>query len=167
MAGVNVKVDQQNGIKVRVGQQNGIKIVSSSVGSDNAVDSINAINVIGGIASVTTLSVSGFSTFVGVSTFKNNVFIDGSLSVSNQISFDELIVTGYTTTTNLRVGVATVTGSLYYNPSYTSGIAYFSSNGLMVSTGATSSAITYTNYILTTDDNGIPTWTSVIDGGSY
>lgn len=167
MAGVNVKVDQQNGIRVRVGQQNAVKIVSSSVGSDNAIDSINAINVIGGIASVTTLSVSGFSTFVGVSTFKNDVFIDGSLSVSNQISFDELIVTGFTTTTNLRVGVATVTGSLYYNPSYTSGIAYFNSNGLMVSTGATSSAISFTNYILTTNNSGIPTWSNVIDGGSY
>jgi hypothetical protein len=156
-------------IRVRVGQQNGIKIVSSNSGLANVVE---ATNVIGGIASVTALNVSGLSTFVGVATFYNNVYISGNLTVSNDLTFDEFNATnanisGYTTTTNLNVGVSTVTGSFYYVPSYTSGIAYFNPNGLMVSTGATSSAITYTNYILTTDDNGIPTWTSVIDGGSY
>jgi hypothetical protein len=156
-------------IRVRVGQQNGIKIVSSNSGLANAVE---ATNVIGGIASVTALNVSGLSTFIGIATFYNDVYITGNLNVSNDLTFDEFNATnanisGFTTTTNLNVGVATVTGSLYYSPSYTSGIAYFDSNGLMVSTGATSSAITHTNYILTTDDNGIPTWTNVIDGGSF
>lgn len=156
-------------IRVRVGQQNGIKIVSSNSGLANAVESTN---VVGGIASVTTLNVSGVSTFVGIATFYNDVYITGNLTVSNDLTFDEFNasnanISGFTTTSNLNVGVATVTGSLYYDPSYTSGIAYFDSNGLMVSTGATSSAVTYTNYILTTDNSGIPTWSNVIDGGSY
>jgi len=156
-------------IRVRVGQQNGIKVVSTSGGTDNV---LSAINVVGGIASVTTLSVSGVSTFVGIATFSNNVFINGNLTVSNDLNFDEFNannanVSGFTTTSYLNVGVATVTGSFYYDPYYTNGIAYFDSNGLMVSTGATSSAINYTNYILTTDNNGIPTWSNVIDGGSY
>ena len=72
-----------------------------------------------------------------------------------------------TSTTNLNVGFATVTNAFYYVPSYTSGVAYFNSSGLMVSTGATSAAVDYTNYILTTDNSGVPTWTSTIEGGSY
>ena len=59
-------------IKVRVGQQNSVKIISSiSGGSDYAFNSTNAENVIGGIASITSLNVSGISTFVGIATFKN------------------------------------------------------------------------------------------------
>lgn len=57
-------------IKVRVGQQNAIKVVSSISGSNNAT------NVIGGIASVTQLSVSGISSFSG------DVYINGNLIIS-------------------------------------------------------------------------------------
>ena len=158
-------------IKVRVGQQNTVKVVSSVSGAAGGV-AVTAENVIGGIASVTSLNVSGLSTFVGVSTFKNDVYIDGDLYVSDDLVFDEFTarnanITGITTTTNLRVGFATVTNAFYYVPSFTSGVAYFNSSGLMVSTGATSSAIDYTNYILTTDNSGVPTWSNTIDGGFY
>jgi hypothetical protein len=69
-------------IKARVGQQNSIKIISSiSGGADFSSISFIAENVIGGIASVTQLNVSGLSTFVGVATFKNDVYIDGDLYV--------------------------------------------------------------------------------------
>ena len=124
-------------IKVRVGQQNSVKIISSiSGGSDYAFNSTNAENVIGGIASVTSLNVSGISTFVGIATFKNNVYID-------------------------------VDQSIYYPLGQPYGVAYFDPNDRLVSTGTTSSAISETNYILTTDNSGIPTWSSVIDGGTY
>jgi hypothetical protein len=53
-------------IRVRVGQENAIKVVSSISGSSNA------INVIGGIASVTQLNVSGISSFNG------DVFVNGN-----------------------------------------------------------------------------------------
>jgi hypothetical protein len=56
-------------IKVRVGQQNTIKVVSSVSGSAGGSATI-AENVIGGIASVTSLNVSGLSTFVGIATLK-------------------------------------------------------------------------------------------------
>jgi hypothetical protein len=56
-------------IKVRVGQQNAIKVVSSISGSNNAT------NVIGGIASVTELYVSGISSFSGDVFFNGNFFI--------------------------------------------------------------------------------------------
>jgi len=135
-------------IKVRVGQQNSIKVVSSAGG---ALSLPTSLNVIGGIASVTQLNVSGISTFVGVATFKNDVYIDGDLIATNA---------------NIT-GIATVSTAFYYGQYNTGGVAYFDSTGRMVSTGSTSSAINYTNYILTTDNVGITTWSSTMDGGEY
>ena len=50
-------------IKVRVGQSDAIKILSSAGGG--SVQTQNSVNVVGGIASVTQLNVSGISTFIG------------------------------------------------------------------------------------------------------
>ena len=52
-------------IKVRVGQQNAIKIISAQagLGTDSAIGTAN--NVVGGIASVTSLNVSGVATITG------------------------------------------------------------------------------------------------------
>jgi hypothetical protein len=148
-------------IKVRVGQQNSIKVVSSISGSSGGFATL-AENVIGGIASVTSLSVSGLSTFVGVATFKNNVYIDGDLYISDDLVFDEFNVRNGNIT-----GILTVGQSFYYPSGQPYGVAYFDPNDRLVSTGTTSAAISETNYILTTDNSGIPTWSSVIDGGTY
>jgi hypothetical protein len=85
----------------------------------------------------------------------------GSVSASNIVG-TSLSVSGIST-----LNTVSVASSFYYVPSNTNGIAYFDSNDLMVSTGSTNSSIEYTNYILTTDNSGIPTWSTVIDGGSY
>jgi hypothetical protein len=192
-------------IKVRVGQQNAIKVLSSlSGGAAFSENSGTSVNVIGGIASVTQLNVSGIttlgitsttnltsqqlnvsgistlgvtsttnltsqqlnvsgiSTFVGVATFRNDVYIDGDLYIRDDLRFDEF------TARNANItGIATVSSAFYYGQYNTGGVAYFDSTGLMVSTGSTSSAINYTNYILTTDNVGITTWSSTIDGGEY
>jgi hypothetical protein len=204
MTDIKVTAGQQSDIKVRVGQQNAVKVISSVSGSAGA-SAVNAENVIGGIASVTQLHVSGISTFVGVSTFKNDVYIDGDLYVLDDLKFDEftarnanitgvtttnnfvvtgtsgfvglvtansitsqnLNITGLTISNNFTANNATVINEFYYVQSERSGIAYFNQSGLMVSTGATSSAINYTNYILTTDNSDIPTWSNTIDGGAY
>ena len=161
MSDIRVKVGQENTIKSRVGQQNTVKVVSSVSGSAGG-SAITAENVIGGIASVTSLSVSGLSTFVGVATFKNNVYIDGDLYVSDDLIFDEF------TARNANItGILTVGQSIYYPIGQPYGVAYFDLNNQLVSTGTTASAISETNYILTTDNSGIPTWSSVIDGGTY
>ena len=161
MSDIRVKVGQENTIKSRVGQQNTVKVVSSISGSAGG-SAITAENVIGGIASVTSLSVSGLSTFVGVATFKNNVYIDGDLYVSDDLVFDEF------TARNANItGILTVGQSFYYPIGQPYGVAYFDPNDQLVSTGTTASAISETNYILTTDNSGIPTWSSVIDGGTY
>ena len=148
-------------IKVRVCQQNTVKVVSSISGSAGGA-AVTAENVIGGIASVTSLSVSVLSTFVGVATFKNNVYIDGDLYVSDDLVFDEF------TARNANItGILTVGQSFYYPIGQPYGVAYFDPNDQLVSTGTTAAAISETNYILTTDNSGIPTWSSVIDGGTY
>ena len=150
-------------IKARVGQQNSIKIISSiSGGADFSSISFIAENVIGGIASVTQLNVSGLSTFVGVATFKNDVYIDGDLYVGDNLVFDEFRARNGNIT-----GILTVGQSFYYPNGQPYGVAYFDPNDRLVSTGTTSSAISETNYILTTDNSGIPTWSNVIDGGTY
>lgn len=148
-------------IKVRVGQQNAVKIVSSISGAAGG-RAVIAENVIGGIASVRELNVSGISTFVGVSTFKNDVYIDGDLYVSDDLVFDE-----FTARNAIITGIATITGSLYYGPYYTYGMPYFDTNGLIVSTNSPENGIDYTNYIMTTDNNDIPSWSNAIDGGIY
>jgi len=153
-------------IKVRVGQQNTTKVITSLSGSAGG-RAVEAKNVIGGIASVTQLHITGISTFVGVATFKSDVYIDGDLYIKDDLNIDELTarnvnVSGFTTTVNLRVS-----NSFYYTPSFTNGVAYFNSTGLMVSTGATISAIDYTNYLLTTNNSGVPVWSNSIDGGVY
>lgn len=137
-------------IKVRVGQQNAIKVVSSISGSagGQAISAITAENVIGGIASVSQLNVTGVSTFVDIATFESNVYIGE----------------------NARIGLSTIGGIYLENPNSTSiyGMTYLDSSGsLNITAGAASSSINYSNYIMTTDYNNVPVWTTVIDGGTY
>jgi hypothetical protein len=159
MSNIRVKVGPLSNTTVRVGQQNSIKVLSSAGG---ALALPTSINVIGGIASITQLYVSGVSTFVGVATFINDVYIGGNLYVKNDLNLDEFTARN----TNIT-GIVTVSGDFYYGQYRTGGIAYFDNSGLMVSTGSTDDAIDYTNYILTTDNSGVPIWSNVIEGGTY
>ena len=79
MADVRVRTDSQNDLKVRVGQQNAVKIVTSVSGSAGG-KAVEAENVIGGIASVTSLYVSGNSYFVGVTTFLGDINFNGNIT---------------------------------------------------------------------------------------
>ena len=113
-------------IRVRVGQENAIKVISSVSGSSGG-KSITSINVIGGIASVTQLSVSGVSTF---------------------------------------------SNSIYYTPysdgSFVGGVAYFGYSGILTSTRRASFASTSeTNFVLSTNNEGMPAWANIINGGEY
>ena len=92
-------------IKVRVGQQNSIRVVSSLSGSTTASTSQN---VIGGIASVTQLDVSGISTFAGVATFEDDVYFNGSIIFDSPLEFNSFTsvdanITGIATIYNLNV----------------------------------------------------------------
>ena len=111
---INVSVIPNN-IKVRVGQADGIKVLSSvSGGAARADSATNADNVIGGIADVTTLTVSGISSFVGDALFTNiNVSaaatVVGNLTVNDTLFPSQLYVSGLST----FIGVGTFVSDLY------------------------------------------------------
>ena len=113
-------------IKVRVGQTDAIKILSSAGGG--SVTTQNAVNVIGGIASVTQLSVSGISTLanVGAGIITATSFVgpltgiaDTELSLSGtpninvgSVDASSLNITGLTTL-SANGGITTTGGDLY------------------------------------------------------
>lgn len=118
-------------IKVRVGQQNSIKVISSVSGAAGG-RAVFAQNVIGGIASVTSLNVSGISTFGG-SIYAEDLFLE----------------------------------KIRYLSYFPNSVAYFNQVGILTHTQNPANAINYTNYLLTTNNFGVPAWSSVIDGGTY
>ena len=141
-------------IKVRVGQTEAVKILSSKGGGSVATQ--NAVNVIGGIASVSQLSVTGISTvenlnIIGIATgtFDGNLTgnITGTasglsgtpdLSINNIVGSaatfsGDVIITGkltYEDVTNIdSVGLVTARSGLRVNTGgliITSGISTFS-----------------------------------------
>ena len=157
-------------IKVRIGQQNAVKVVASSFGGSlTAENAVNATNVLGGIASVTQLinsgvstltgpvklgshlDVAGISTFTGIGTFVNDLYVGGDLYVNDYIVLDEITarnldITGITTTLTLNVtGTSTLgitsTTSLEAQQLNVTGISTFSNdinaNGNIAGDGAT------------------------------
>jgi hypothetical protein len=165
MSNTRLRVGPLSNTTVRVGQQNSIKVLTSAAG---ALALPTSLNVIGGIASITELYVSGVSTFVGIATFINDVYIGGNLYIKNDLNLDEITTRNTNITENANIaGIVTVSGAFYYGQYTTGALAYFDNSGLMVSTGSTNDAVDYTNYILTTNNSGEPTWSNTIDGGTY
>ncbi len=65
-------------------------------------------------------------------------------------------------------GYLDIKGLYYQSGDFaTSGVVYFDAAGLQNSTVAPAAGITTSNYILTTNAAGTPTWTTTIDGGSF
>lgn len=65
-------------------------------------------------------------------------------------------------------GFLDIKGIYYQSGDFSnSGVVYFDVNGLMTSTVAPGAGINTSNYILTTDASGVPTWTDTIDGGMF
>ena len=65
-------------------------------------------------------------------------------------------------------GFLDIKGIYYQSGDFaTSGVVYFDANGLQNSTVAPAAGITTSNYILTTNAAGTPTWTTTIDGGEF
>lgn len=102
MADIRVRVGQPD-LHVNVGQQDAIKVLASNsavVGgiatfatkagvadtaiyayfASNASTATLSASVVGGIASVTQLDVTGKSTFVGITTFNNDVYFSGNIT---------------------------------------------------------------------------------------
>lgn len=116
---------------------------------DLRFDEFTARNAnITGITTVVTLGITGLTTtknliVTGISTFQNNVNVTGFVTVTEGLYYDF---------------------GDYDGPN---GVAYFDNTGKLIGAASTENAITTSNFILTTDYVGIPTWTSVIDGGDF
>ena len=143
-------------IKVRVGQQNAVKVVASAFGGSlTAENAVNATNVKGGIASVTSiinsgittlsgpvglssdLKVTGLSTFVGVVTTSNDLYVGGDLYVADDITLDEVNLRNLNVTGVSTLGITSATW-LEAQQLNLSGISTF--NDDVVFTGANTNA---------------------------
>jgi hypothetical protein len=95
------------------------------VKDDLTVDEINArnINVTGvstlGISSATSLYVSGVSTFVGVGTFNNDLYVGGDLYVTDDLTVDEINSRNINVTGVSTLGISSATTL------YVSGVSTF------------------------------------------
>ena len=103
-------------IKVRVGQSNAVKVIAAASGGSLNADT--AVNVVGGIASVSQLSVgevagmSGISTFFGVSNFQKGLVVTAGVSTFTGLTttFGDLFVGGNLNVAGIGTfGVGTLT----------------------------------------------------------
>jgi cytoskeletal protein CcmA (bactofilin family) len=122
-------------------------------------------NTVLGITSISQLYVAGISTLAadgGITTTGGDLYVGGDLYINDDLVFDE-----FNARNGNVSGILTVAQGFYYPLGEPFGIAYFDLNDQLVSTGTTAVAISETNYIVSTNSSGIPTWANVIDGGSY
>lgn len=103
MSDIKVRTSTSN-VSVRIGQENAVRILSSAAGGDDfALTAGTATNVVGGIASVSQLNVSG------ISTFNSTLNINGYLKYSSAEGFngiayfnsDNYLVSGPSILTNV------------------------------------------------------------------
>lgn len=154
-----------------------------------------ALIVSGGVGIGENLNVAGDITITGISTFSSDLDINAAVNILNGLTvggdfnstgittLGTLGITGLTTTKNLLVtgistfqnnvnvsGAMTVTNGIYYDlPHYDgpNGVAYFNDVGRLIGASSTELDLLVSNYIFTTDSDGIPVWSSIIDGGEF
>ena len=129
-------------IRVRVGQQNTVKVISSLTGHLAGIATYSdksgiSTNVVGGIASVTRLNVSGEAIFT------SGINITGIATFSDRLKY--------------------IPGN--YNPP--NGVGYFNNTGTLVSSASTNSLMYAMKHVFITNPSGIPGWANSLDGGTY
>ena len=192
LAGVStIKLDTTAGINTGDGIS-GTNVASGTTIStydltEKLVTISNAVQV-GGIATTTQLEVTanvdtntdrgvafGYNTSSGAGNQKTGFFgyhdLGGDASNAPERSFtyipDATIVNNLVSGTK---GFLDIKGIYFQNGDYDTtgnGIVYFDTTGKQVGAAGTAAGITTSNFILTTDVNNIPKWTTTIDGGSF
>jgi len=180
-AGINTG-DSISGTNIAVGTT-----ISTYDLGESLVTITNAVQV-GGIATTTQLTVTanvdtntdrgvafGYNTSSGAGNQKTGFFgyhdLGGDASNAPERSFtyipEATIVNNLVSGTK---GFLDIKGIYFQNGDYDTtgnGIVYFDSTGKQVGAAGTAAGITTSNFILTTDVNNIPKWTTTIDGGSF
>ena len=121
------------------------------------------------------LHVEGTTLITGITTVVNIEIGAGSSNTINSktgaLTLDSEIGSNVAINTHVNVvGFLSATDGIYYDSgdyNGPNGIAFFDGDGLIVSSGATTSAASTSNYLLTTNASGVPEWTNVFDGGSF
>jgi hypothetical protein len=114
------------------------------------------------------LSVTGITTFPLLDVDELKVAGISTLGYDGSDTFiaKDLYVAG----NQYVVGFASLSAGLYYDLEDSdgpNGVAYFDNTGKLIGAASTENAVTETFWVLTTNAVGIPTWSSVIDGGVY
>ena len=192
LAGVStIKVDTTAGINTGDG------ITGTNIGSGTTIATydlgeklitINGSVQVGGIATTTQLTVTSnvdtntdrgvafnYNTSAGSGNNKQGFFgfhdLGGESSNAPEGSFtfipDATIINNLVGGTK---GFLDIKGIYFQTGDFDTtgnGIVYFDSTGKQVGAAGTAAGITTSNFILTTDANNIPKWTTTIDGGSF
>ena len=139
----------------------------------SAAATINTLNVTG-TGTIATADINGGNidnTIIGAATSAAATLTTvnyTSLTGGAISAVGSRIDAGDVTFTNLRVtGVSTVASLLLSAGTNTNGAAYFDANGQLQSTATPSAGIQTSNFILTTNASGVPSWTDTIDGGTF
>jgi hypothetical protein len=139
----------------------------------SAAATINTLNVTG-TGTIATADINGGNidgTTIGAASSAAATFTTvnyTSLTGGNIVATGSRIDAGNVTFTNLRVtGVSTVASLFLSAGTNTNGVAYFDASGQVTSTATPSAGIQTSNYILTTNASGVPSWTDTIDGGTF
>ena len=193
VAGVStIKLDTTAGINTGDGIT-GTNIASGTTIStydlDEALVTITNAVQVGGIATTTQLEVTAnvdtntdrgvaftYNTSSGAGNNKQGFFgyIDADTNTNSNAparSFTfipDATITGDTVTgTRGALDVADIYFQTGGYDTTGNGIVYFDTTGKQVGAAGTAAGITTSNFILTTDANNIPKWTTTIDGGSF
>ena len=192
LAGVStIKVDTTAGINTGDG------IAGTNIGSGTTIATydlgeklitINGSVQVGGIATTTQLTVTSnvdtntdrgvafnYNTSAGSGNNKKGFFgfhdLGGETSNAPEGSFtfipDATIINNLVGGTK---GFLDIKGIYFQTGDFDTtgnGIVYFDTTGKQVGAAGTAAGITTSNFILTTDANNIPKWTTTIDGGSF
>ena len=153
---VKASVDTSNQTTVRVGQQNAIQVPSSQFGT-HAVTADTAFDVVGGRADVSQLVVSGLSTFTGIVTTVDDVYVGGNLFTQGELVLDNIAAN------NLNISGISSVGSaitMYGATGIISAAVYYGDGSKLVGTGDTTNISTNSLVVLGISTLGV---TSVTD----
>ena len=120
-------------------------------------------------ATIATVDINGGAidgTIIGAASSAAGTFT--TLSATSITANSGRLDAGDVTFTNLRVtGISTVASLFLSTGTNTNGVAFFDANGQVTSTATPSAGIQTSNFILTTNASGVPSWTDTIDGGQF
>lgn len=114
-----------------------------------------------------------YNTSEGSSNTKSGFFgyIDQTNSGSSAVQRSWTYIPEATITNDVVTGTRgflDIKGIYYQTGDYNlNGMVYFDVDGLQTSTVSPGSGISTSNFVMTTDASNVPTWTDILDGGSY